>query len=272
MMSFEQELEVALSAAEAAGRLVREQYEQFTAIPDAPSNITTDADRASQELILQHIRAKFPADSLCAEEATETLRTAPRDGRRLWIVDPIDGTKGFAMKNGEFSVMVGFVADGMMEVGVVLEPASWKVTYASRGHGCWRYVGQGTGPVRMRVGSALTMANATLTQSKSRTAKDSPVVKKLQPARVVETFSAGVKLALVAGGEADVYANIYPEFNDWDICAGHILVEEAGGKVTTLDGSPIRYGQPGNKQRGGLVASNGALHDEVVALLSLAEG
>ncbi len=261
------ELLVALAAAEAAGRLIRKHYDAFVAIPDARSDISTDADCASQELILNRIRAAFPDDALCAEEATETLRTAPRSGSRLWIVDPIDGTRGFAVKNGEFSVMIAFVRDGEMQVGVVLEPASWKVTYASRGDGCWRYIRERSNPTRCRVGAAATLETATLTQSRSRTARESPVVKKLQQARVVETFSAGVKLAQVAVGDADIYANIYPQFNDWDICAGHILVEEAGGCVTTLDGTALRYGAEGNKQRGGLLATNGLIHDAAIARL-----
>jgi 3'(2'), 5'-bisphosphate nucleotidase len=266
-MQQSRELDVAIGTAEAAGRLIREHYDKFVAIPDARSDISTEADRASQELILQRIRAEFPDDALCAEEATETLRTASRSGPRLWIVDPIDGTRGFAVKNGEFSVMIAFVCEGVMEAGVVLEPATWKVTYAARGHGCWRYVGEGMPPSRRRVGSAATLETATLTQSRSRMARESPVVKKLQPARVIETFSAGVKLAQVAVGDADIYANIYPEFNDWDVCAGHILVEEAGGRVTTLDGTPLRYGSEGNKQRGGLLATNGQLHDAAIARL-----
>jgi len=268
-MAWERELEVALAAAEAAGQLIREHYERFVAIPDARSDISTDADRASQELILQHILREFPGDAVVAEEATATLATATRTGSRLWVVDPIDGTRGFAIKNGEFSVMIGLVVDGEVCVGVVLEPPVRKATYAARGHGCWRYVGQGTGPVRQRVGSATTLKASTLTQSRSRSAKESPVVATLQPARTIESFSAGLKLAHVASGEADIYANIYPEFNDWDICAGHILVEEAGGRVTTIDGSPIRYGAPGNKQRGGLLASNGAIHDDAVSRLKI---
>src|SRR5260221_978699 len=140
-MSFEKELHVALAAAEAAGHLVREHYEQFIAIPDAPADISTAADRASQELILQQILREFPGDALCAEEATPTLQAAPRAGRRLWIVDPIDGTRGFAMKNGEFCVMIGFVQGCTIQIGVVPRPANGPVMYAVRGHGGWRYLG-----------------------------------------------------------------------------------------------------------------------------------
>jgi 3'-phosphoadenosine 5'-phosphosulfate (PAPS) 3'-phosphatase len=89
----------------------------------------------------------------------------------------------------------------------------------------------------------------------------------LRTARVVETYSAGVKLARVARGEADLYVNTYPSFHDWDICAGHILVEEAGGKVTGLAGEEIQYGLPGAGQSRGLLATNGVLHEAALERL-----
>jgi 3'(2'), 5'-bisphosphate nucleotidase len=84
---------------------------------------------------------------------------------------------------------------------------------------------------------------------------------------VIESYSAGVKLALVARGEADLYLNTYDNFHDWDICAGHILVEEAGGKVTGLKGQEVHYRQPEASQRNGLLASNGLLHEAAVTVL-----
>src|ERR1043166_5513829 len=134
----ERELDTAPAAAGAAGRYLREEYERFQVIPDAPADISTEADRRSQEIILQAIRAVFPDDALCAEETTATLQAAAQTGARVWIVDPIDGTRGFARKNGEFSVMIGFVENGAIGVGVVYQPAVGRLTYAVKGGGCWR--------------------------------------------------------------------------------------------------------------------------------------
>ena len=89
----------------------------------------------------------------------------------------------------------------------------------------------------------------------------------LRPARVIESYSAGIKLALVARGEADLYLNTYDTYHDWDICAGQILVEEAGGRVTNLLGQEPRYGLPGAVQRHGLLATNGVLHEAALAAL-----
>ncbi len=257
----EREPAVALEAAALAGRYLMDEYARFVAIPNAPASITTEADRRSQEIILQHILRHFPGDGLCAEEATPTLRQAAPIGDRLWIVDPIDGTRGFAMKNGEFSVMVAFVERGQIGVGVVSQPAVGRLTYAVRGQGCWRQDGDEKAPSRCQVTGTPELTQATLTQSRSRQpGSKSRWVEALKPARVVESYSAGIKLALVARGAADVYLNTYDAFHDWDICAGHLLVTEAGGTVTGTGGETLQYGLPGAWQKHGLLASNGKLH------------
>jgi 3'(2'), 5'-bisphosphate nucleotidase len=269
MTHYENELTAALEAARLAGRTLQDRYAHFQVIPDAPASISTDADRESQEIILGHLLRVFPSDALCAEEATTTLAAAPQTGPRLWIVDPIDGTRGFARKNGQFSVMVAFVDRGQLAVGVVLEPALGRLTYATADGGCWRCDDDKVPPIRCRVSPTPELSQATLTQSHSRTpGTRSPQVRALNPARVIETYSAGIKLVQVARGEADLYLNTYDAFHDWDIAAGHILVNEAGGKATGLAGQELRYGVPGASQRHGLLASNGVLHDAAVAALT----
>jgi 3'(2'), 5'-bisphosphate nucleotidase len=145
------------------------------------------------------------------------------------------------------------------------------VTYAVRGGGCWRRDGEGAQAVACQVSKAAELSQATLTQSHSRNpGKPSRTVQALAPGKILESYSAGVKLALVARGEADLYLNTYDAFHDWDICAGHLLVTEAGGTVTGLAGQELRYGLPGAWQRDGLLASNGLLHQEAVKRLALA--
>jgi 3'(2'), 5'-bisphosphate nucleotidase len=265
-MNFERELHEALAAARLAGEYVRREYETFAVIPNAPASISTHVDHGAQEIILRHLRAAFPDDSLVAEERTPTLADAPAGTGRVWVVDPIDGTRGFAMKNGEFSVMVGLTVAGRPVVGVVLEPAANRVTYAAAGSGCWSQTGD-AGPVRCRVTNHDRLSDSALVQSRSKPGKLKPAVAALQPAKVIETYSAGVKLAIVARGEAELYVNDYVGFNDWDICAGHVLVEEAGGRVTLFDGGPIPYGGPAVARRG-MIASNGRIHEEAVRRLA----
>lgn len=265
---FEKELTVALAAAADASEYVRREYETFTPIPNAPASISTHVDHGAQEIILKRIRVDFPSDSLVAEERTASLADAPTSSERAWIVDPIDGTRGFVMKNGEFSVMVGLTVAGRVVVGVVLEPVLGRTTYAAAGSGCWATVGGGE-PVRYHVTGQSDLAAATLIQSRAKPGPPPRPIRALGPAKVIETYSAGIKLAAVARGEADIYVNSYVGFHDWDVCAGHILVTEAGGRVTLFDGEDIAYGAAGAQQRRGLVATNGQLHDETVQRLAM---
>ncbi|HEV3237977.1 MAG TPA: 3'(2'),5'-bisphosphate nucleotidase CysQ [Gemmataceae bacterium] len=271
-MAYEKELQTALEAAKKAGEVILHHYSTFLAIPDAKADISTQADRDSQETILQHIRESFPQDSLCAEETTATLASANQEGPRWWIVDPIDGTRGFARKNGEFSVMVAFLDEGLIRAGVVFEPSKGRLTYAKQDGGCWRQDQTSSPPIRCRVKQAQTLSDAILTQSHTRKpGRQQTLATALVPGKIIETYSAGIKLAQVARGEADLYLNTYLHFNDWDICAGQILVEEAGGTVTGLHGEPIRYGVGQKAERTGLLASNGLLHQASLDVIAKAD-
>ena len=267
-MQYEHELTVALAAAAAADQLIMDDYQNLVVIPDAPANISTDTDHQSQETILQRLHAAFPDDALLAEENTTTAAAVPKSGRRIWIVDPIDGTRGFARKNGEFSVMIALVEDGKVVVGVVTEPAKERRTYASLRNGCW--IQDGAAPaMRCHVSAVAELSDATVTQSHTKPgAPPGKELRALSPKRVIETYSAGVKLAQVARGEADIYLNTYDACHDWDIAAGHLLVDEAGGQATNMLGQLCRYGLPGAWQPHGLVASNGKLQAKALAALA----
>jgi 3'(2'), 5'-bisphosphate nucleotidase len=265
-MSFDRELSIALEAADRASDLVRREYQSFVAVPDAPASISTHVDKASQELILRYLRGRFPDDALCAEESIAGFENVPRRGPRTWVVDPIDGTRGFARKVGQFSVMIGLLVHGRPVVGVVAEPAQNRMTYARHGGGCWSHTSDATA-MRCRV-SRRALAEYVLVQSWSKPGQTSAPMARIKPARVVETYSGGVKLAMVARGEVDVYPNTYETFFDWDICAGHILVVEAGGLVTDLAGGEIVYQAADFSQRKGLLATNGVSHAAIVTALS----
>jgi 3'(2'), 5'-bisphosphate nucleotidase len=264
--TFANELAAAREAAARASDFLRREYEAFTAIPDAPVSISTHADKASQELILGFLHERFPDDALCAEESTPAFDAVPKSGRRAWVVDPIDGTRGFARKVGQFSVMIGLLVDGQPAVGVVAEPAQNRVTFASLGEGCWTKTGTAT-PKPCSV-SNRGFAELVLVQSWAKTGMSPKPVQALQPKQVIETYSGGVKLAMVARGEADVYANTYETFFDWDISAGQLLVTEAGGTVTDLGGNAITYQDDQFAQKRGLLATNGQIHTEAVMRLA----
>lgn len=269
-MPYDAELQAALTAAERARPIILDAYAAFQPVPDAAASIQLPIDRQTQEILLKDLSQAFPNDAFVAEEETATLATlaGATSGRgRMWIIDPIDGTRGFAMKNGEFSVMIGLVDGEQVVVGVVLEPIRRRLTWAVRGGGCWRRDGDGPA-VPCRVTTRTDLSGATLTVSRSSSGRRrSAHVDALGDLSRIAVYSAGIKLALVARGAADLYVNVYPNFNDWDIAAGHILVEEAGGKLCGLKGQPIGYGKGRGTQRDGLLATNGQLHEAALAVL-----
>lgn len=269
MGDWSKDLDVCLGAIREAGREILRRYESFERIADAPADISTDADRASQEIIFQRIHAAFPHDRLCGEESTPTWteRLSSR-GTRLWIVDPIDGTRGFARKNGEFSVMIGLVEAGLAVLGAVYEPAVDRLTFALRGQGCFVFPKDAEAR-RCHVTTTAVLQDSVLSISRSQKAEGRERLLDAFAAKdAVETYSAGIKLAQVARGETDVYLGDYLTLKDWDVCAGHILVEEAGGRVTSVDGEPITYEGTGGSLKGrGILASNGRLHEACLRVL-----
>jgi len=265
------ETAVALRAAGAAAAELRRRYAAFTPIPDAPANLTTEADLAAQERILEHLRRDFPGDGICAEESSPAARAAPAPAgsRRFWVIDPLDGTRGFARRQGEFAVHVALVESGRPVLGVVVEPLAERVTWAIEGGGCWS-AERGTAPWRCAVSASDAPEVLALSRSRDEASRRA-LLDALGARRAVATWSAGRKLALVARGEADLYLGDYLTLHDWDVCAGHLLVEEAGGRVTDIGGDPIVYDGSGASLRGkGLVASNGRVH--AAALRALAAG
>lgn len=268
MNDYRKELDAVMAAASIASRIILDAYGTLVADPAAQANITTKTDLASQEAILHYLMERFPEDGFAAEEDTETLKRAKKSGRRLWVIDPIDGTRGFMRKSGEFSAMIGFCIEGRVVAGVVAEPALDRVTYASEGQGCWTRSGENP-PVACLVSEAGALSSAILARSHTKNPADpGEFGTRLGLSRFLEKYSAGVKLAAVARGEADLYINDYPSYRDWDLCAGIILVLEAGGKATDWTGRPLEFGRAGNLQDRGLASSNAKLHEEILKRLA----
>jgi 3'(2'), 5'-bisphosphate nucleotidase len=263
------ELETALAAVHKAGKVVMRLYACFERIADAPADISTFADRESQNVIFEQLQSVFPDDRLCGEESTAIPNVDRARGGRIWIVDPIDGTRGFARKNDEFSIMIGLVNEKEVQLGVVYEPAIDRVTFAARGGGCWLRQPFDARPIRCRVANTDELSRAIMSVSRSQGPQGRA---RLQDAfgvaDLIETYSAGIKLAQVARGETDLYLGDYLTLKDWDVCAGHMLVEAAGGAVTNVFGDPIHYYGSGKSLRGkGLLATNGRLHGPALAVL-----
>jgi 3'(2'), 5'-bisphosphate nucleotidase len=207
----------------------------------------TEADEAAERIILKglaEIDAKTPVVS---EEAAAAGRV-PDVSRRFYLVDPLDGTKEFIGRNGEFTVNIALIDLGEPVLGIVHAPALGRIFWGERGHGAAQAAiepGQTLDVFAWRELKVRPPADG-LTVVASRSHRDAETDKFLKTIAVGKLVSAGssLKFCLIAAGEAD----LYPRFGrtmEWDTAAGHAVLAAAGGKVTTADGAPLLYGKRG---------------------------
>jgi 3'(2'), 5'-bisphosphate nucleotidase len=267
---FERELRVALGLARRAGEaalafygkpLRVEHKEEF----DEP---VTQADRAVNELIVRALGETFPEDGLLAEESVDTSRRIGRE--RVWMIDPIDGTKGFIAGTGDFAVQIGLAVEGRAALGVLYAPATDVLYWAARGHGAWvlrptSEADAGPRAERLRVSDEANLTRMRLAESRShRGSRMEEVVRALGVRAEVRSHSVGIKVGLLVERQADLYIHMSPKTKQWDTCAPEAVLAEAGGRMTDLWGGPLCYNTPDVLNRNGLVASNGAAHEQVL--------
>jgi myo-inositol-1(or 4)-monophosphatase len=273
MPAFSPYVLAALRAAHAAGEIQRSLLGRLSRIDyKSPRNPVTEADRASEDAIVQILREAFPDHAFLGEEG----------GRRgeaphTWLIDPLDGTYNYAHAIPWFAVSIALAHRGLLLAGVILNPVLHEVYTAERGRGAyaastkdlpaetgdwgdlsyWRPVAvSGT----RRLDDATLSTGFPPTVAESRINVDHFTNMLMAAARIRAMGSAALSLAAVAVGQIEGYWEIGPEV--WDLAAGALLVEEAGGRVTDLRGRPLDlYGHQ-------IVATNRALHDPVVSVLA----
>lgn len=258
------ELEVARGLAREAGALVMRLRTAPLDVELKPGDEpVTIADRTANELIVRELKRQFVDDAIISEELPPTPNAA--GAHRLWFVDPIDGTKDFIRGGDGFSVMIGLAVAGRPCLGVVYQPSIDRMFFATPDGAIVEAAGTCT---PLTVSSVATASGARLVASASHRTNDIDEVKsKLGINDEHNVGSVGVKLGLIALGLRDLYVNPWPKTKAWDTCAPEAILTRAGGRLTTLFGEPIAYGQDLGHPRG-LIASNGHIHDEVVAKIS----
>jgi 3'(2'), 5'-bisphosphate nucleotidase len=221
----------------------------------------TVADRAASDLVVDGLRAAFPDDVIVSEEATDVA--ARITAHRVWYVDPIDGTKDFIRGGDGFAVMIGLCVDARPLVGVVYQPIGDRMFAAAPDVGAW-LDGQ-----RLAVSEVDDVAAIRLVASKSHR---SPVIDDVKHALGISNElnigSVGLKLALIALGERDLYFNPWPKCKAWDTCAPEAILVAAGGRLTDTAGNALRYDEPELGRLRGLVASNSRVHAAALARLA----
>ncbi|MGK3990026.1 3'(2'),5'-bisphosphate nucleotidase CysQ [Sorangium sp. So ce136] len=270
----DRELDEIVRIARAAAAIVMDVYATpFTVEMKGPGDPVTRADREANALICGALEAAFPGEAILAEEsvpAADELAARFRQ-ERVFFVDPLDGTREFADRNGEFAVMIGLSVRGRAALGVVVLPTTGEALAGRAdeggGDGGFAFLEAKDGSRRpLRVSSVGAPADAALIVSRSHRPKElEPLVARLGITRVVPCGSVGVKIARIATAEVDLYIHGGGGAKLWDSCAPEAVLRGAGGRFTDLSGAPIDYAGPGLKLARGIIASNGALQDAVVA-------
>ena len=236
-----------LALADRAGEVLMRHYAgEFTAEQKADKSPVTAADREAEALIEEGLEQLAPDIPMVGEEAASAGRIPAFGKGPFWLVDPLDGTKEFISKNGEFTVNIGLIEHRRPILGVVLAPA--------RGLAWWGAAGQGA--VRRENGAVSTItvrprpAQGAMAVA-SRSHRDAETDAWLTAQGITDTISAGssLKFCLVAEGKADAYPRFGPTM-EWDTAAGDAVLRAAGGRVETTDGKPFLYVKPGFRNPG----------------------
>lgn len=257
------ERQVAIDAARAAGHLLLAEVEgaRRIAYKGTPTNLVTEMDARAEELIVGRLAAAFPEDSILAEERGAH---AGRSGRR-WIIDPLDGTTNYAHGIPVFGVSIALETEGRLALGVAFDPNREELFVAQPGGGATVN------------GRALQVSTtATLRESLLSTGFPYDVAQTSDNnLREYATFavrcrgvrrmgSAVLDLAWLAAGRFDGFWEL--TLGPWDVAAGSLLLQEAGGRITNLAGGPLDLDAPT------VVASNGRIHDALLAVLAEVRG
>jgi 3'(2'), 5'-bisphosphate nucleotidase len=230
-----------VAIADEAGKIVLEHYAEGTEVrTKADASPVTAADEAAETLILAGLDRLAPKIPVVAEERVSQGDIPDLADGRFFLVDPLDGTKEFLTRNGEFTVNIALIEGDRPRMGVVLAPARGLAWWGLVGEGAHRQEGDEVRPIGVR-----PRPEGGLVAIASRSHRDAATEAFLERAGVSETISAGssLKFCLVAEGRADVYPRFGPTM-EWDTAAGQAVLEAAGGRVTTPDGAPFRYQKP----------------------------
>jgi 3'(2'), 5'-bisphosphate nucleotidase len=270
---FEQELRAGVELARRAGEAALQFYGKPMRVEhkDEFDEPVTQADRTVNELIVGALRERFPEDGILAEESVDTSRRMGRE--RVWMIDPIDGTKGFIAGTGDFCVQIGLAVGGRAALGVLYAPATDVLYWAARGHGAWvmrptSEADKSLKAERLSVTRETELSRMRLAESRShRGPRMESLVRALGVRSEVRSHSVGIKVGLLVERQADLYIHLSGKTKQWDTCAPEAVLAEAGGRMTDVFGGPMLYNTADVLNRNGLVASNGAAHEAVVERL-----
>lgn len=265
METMERELQVARELAERAGRLLLDHYDRRSEVQwKQAGDPVTRADRLASELLVAELSRRFPDCGMLSEEEPDDPSRLRKS--RVWIIDPMDGTREFIEHRDEFAVMIGLAVDGAPVLGVVYQPVTQKVYWAASGSGAFLEEREEVMP--LRVSPETDPRRMIIALSRSHHSPEIDIVsKRLSITDSIRSGSIGLKVGLICEGRAHLYLDMSGRTSQWDTCAPAAILHESGGRMTDLNGSPLRYNGPELRHPNGIIASNGTIHDHIVEVV-----
>ena len=224
----------------------------------------TLADRVGNAYITENVSRLYPDFGILSEESKMTNDRL--DKSHVWVIDPLDGTKEFIKRNGEFTVNVALVEDGIPVSGVVGIPVKDEIYYASKGGGAYHMDASGR-VSQIKTSKRDEIQDMVMVKSRSHASEALQHLIDTYPFAEVKESGSSIKICLIADGLADVYFR-FGFTNEWDICAAHCVLQEAGGLLTDGYGDIMNYNKKDPLNRRGFIASNNSLHDKLIDIAS----
>jgi 3'(2'), 5'-bisphosphate nucleotidase len=231
--------------------LWKSELEVFRKADESP---VTEADRRGEALILERLNALFPGVPVVSEEDASEFGTPDAIGPRFFLVDPVDGTKAFVRGDPNFTVNIGYIENGRPVAGAVCAPATGETWFTAGGKAMKRTVGGTAAQIAVRAwpaGAAVALV--------SHTMKEETAIKLAEQYGfdLREPMDSSIKFCRIAEGAADIYPRHGPTM-EWDIAAGHAVLDAAGGQVRTPEGAEVVYGKAAEDFRNGWFVARGA--------------
>lgn len=257
-MSEKEFLQTAQDAARRAAGVLQSWADRFTVSEKSPANLVTEADFAAQDAIHRQIRERYPDHGFLAEEG---LEESSSDSPYRWVIDPLDGTSNYVHRFPYYAVSIALEEAGELLVGVIYDPNRDEMFSAVRGEGA----ALNDEPIRPTTVSSLHDAMVVVSLPVGVNRSHPAVVRFLQVLPVAQTVqrtgSAALNLAYLACGRIDAFFS--SSLQPWDAAAGALIVQQAGARITKIDGSPFEI------EVADLLASNGTeIHEELQRVLA----
>jgi 3'(2'), 5'-bisphosphate nucleotidase len=257
------ELDLALKAATKAGDAILQVYEtNYKTKIKGDGSPVTDADLTSNKII-KDILNESKHYILSEEDNDHASRLSQQT---LWVVDPLDGTADFIDRTGEFTVMIGLVQDKKPILGVINWPAGKTIFAAQKGKGAFEYSNNTWNKIHTSNISDLKYSRV-IASKNHLTDTEKNLINNLG-VKNIDTVGSSLKIGKISSGLADIYLTLTNKMMEWDTCASNCILNEAGGKMTDMQGNIITYNNKALHHQNGILASNRLLHEQILKTLS----